>query len=46
MADVERLTNDMYRIVTPPGCEIIHVMPQQYIVDYEEGIMDPSACRA
>jgi cell division protein FtsA len=39
--DVERLTNDMYRIVTPPGCEIIHVMPQHYIVDYEEGIMDP-----
>ena len=41
MADVEQLTNDMYRIVTPPGCEIIHVMPQQYTVDYEEGIMDP-----
>ena len=41
VADVERLTNDMYRIVTPPGCEIIHVMPQHYIVDYEEGIMDP-----
>ncbi|MGB3849616.1 MAG: cell division protein FtsA [Tunicatimonas sp.] len=41
LADVERLTNDMYRIVTPPGCEIIHVMPQHYIVDYEEGIADP-----
>ena len=41
MADVERLTNDMYRIVTPPGCEIIHVMPQHYTVDYEEGIVDP-----
>ncbi|MEQ9442339.1 MAG: cell division protein FtsA [Cyclobacteriaceae bacterium] len=41
VADVERLTNDMYRIVTPPGCEIIHVMPQHYIVDYEEGIIDP-----
>lgn len=39
--DVNRLTNDMYRIVTPPGCEIIHVMPQHYIVDYEEGIIDP-----
>jgi len=39
--DVERLTNDMYRIVTPPGCEIIHVMPQHYTVDYEEGIVDP-----
>ncbi len=39
--DVNRLTNDMYRIVIPPGSEIIHVMPQDYTVDYEEGIKDP-----
>lgn len=39
--DVKRLTNDMHRIVIPPGSEIIHVMPQDYIVDYEEGIIDP-----
>lgn len=39
--DVNRLTNDMYRIVTPPGNEIIHVMPQLYTVDYEEDIVDP-----
>jgi len=39
--DINRLTNDMYRIVIPPGSEIIHVMPQDYIVDYEEGIRDP-----
>ena len=39
--DLHRLTNDMYRIVTPPGSEIIHVMPQDYTVDYEEGIKDP-----
>lgn len=39
--DVAKLTNDMYRIVTPPGSEIIHVMPQNYTVDYEEGIKDP-----
>ena len=39
--DVNRLTNDMYRIVIPPGSEIIHVMPQDYIVDYESGIKDP-----
>jgi len=39
--DINHLTNDMYRIVTPPGSEIIHVMPQDYIVDYEEGIKDP-----
>ncbi len=39
--DLNRLTNDMYRIVIPPGSEIIHVMPQDYIVDYEDGIKDP-----
>jgi cell division protein FtsA len=39
--DVSRLTEDMYRMVVPSGSEIIHVMPQDYIVDYEEGIKDP-----
>ena len=39
--DVNRLSNDMYRIVIPPGSEIIHVMPQSYTIDYEEGIKDP-----
>jgi len=39
--DVIRLTNDMYRIVIPPGSEIIHVMPQSYTIDYEEDIKDP-----
>jgi cell division protein FtsA len=31
----------MYRTVTPPGSEIIHVMPQDYYVDFEDGIKDP-----
>lgn len=39
--DINRLTNDMYRTVTPPGSKIIHVMPQDYYVDYEDGIIDP-----
>ena len=39
--DISRLSNDMYRIVTPPGNEIIHVMPQDYTVDWESGIKDP-----
>lgn len=39
--DVARLTQDMYRLVTQPGSQIIHVMPQDYKVDYEEGISDP-----
>lgn len=41
LEDLNRLNNDMYRIVTEPGTEIIHVMPQNYIVDYEENIKDP-----
>lgn len=39
--DVERLTADMYRTVTEPGTEIIHVLPQHYTVDYEQNIKDP-----
>ncbi len=39
--DVNRLTSDMYRIVTEPGSEIVHVMPQSYTIDYEENIRDP-----
>lgn len=39
--DVERLTQDMHRLVMPPGSKIIHVMPQVYSVDYEHGIKDP-----
>ncbi|QCK14561.1 cell division protein FtsA [Mangrovivirga cuniculi] len=39
--DVNRLTNEIYRIMMPAGSEIIHVMPQDYMVDYEEGILDP-----
>ncbi len=39
--DVQRLTSEMHNIVVPPGNSIIHVMPQDYIVDYEGGIKDP-----
>ncbi|HEY4654834.1 MAG TPA: cell division protein FtsA, partial [Cyclobacteriaceae bacterium] len=27
--------------VVPPGSQIIHVMPQDYMVDYEDGIKEP-----
>jgi cell division protein FtsA len=39
--DVERLTNDMYKLVMPPGVQIIHVMPQNYSVDNEINVKDP-----
>jgi cell division protein FtsA len=39
--DVDALIEDMYRLVMLPGEEIIHVLPQEYIVDNEQGIKDP-----
>ncbi len=39
--DVDGLIDDMYKLVTLPGEEIIHVLPQEYIVDNEQGIKDP-----
>ena len=41
LSDLQRLTNDMYKIVVPPGNKIIHVMPQDYTVDYNDEIKDP-----
>lgn len=40
-ADIERLINDMHKLVIPPGDRIIHVLPQEFIIDDEEGIKDP-----
>jgi cell division protein FtsA len=40
-ADVNRLLEDMYRIPTDPGEEILHVIPQSYIVDKEVGVKNP-----
>lgn len=40
-ADVDRLIQDMYRIPTEPGEEILHVIPQSYIVDKEVGVKNP-----
>ena len=39
--DINALIDDMYKLVMPPGEEIIHVLPQEYIVDNEQGIIDP-----
>ncbi len=40
-ADVESLTHDMYKIPIQAGEEIIHVIPQSYIVDNETGVKQP-----
>ena len=39
--DIEKLVEDMYNLVMPPGEEIIHVLPQEFTVDNEPGIKDP-----
>lgn len=39
--DVDALIEDMYKLVMLPGDEIIHVIPQEYIIDNEQGIKDP-----
>lgn len=39
--DIEKLIEDMYNLVMPPGEEIIHVLPQEFTVDSEPGIKDP-----
>lgn len=40
-ADVMRLINDMYKTPVPAGSQILHVMPQDFIVDNETDIADP-----
>jgi len=39
--DIDRLVNDMFKLVLPPGDKIIHVFPQEFTVDNEQGISDP-----
>lgn len=39
--DINLLIEDMYRLVMDPGEEIIHVLPQEYIVDGEVGVKNP-----
>lgn len=39
--DVERLLEDCQRIMLPTDQQIIHVIPQEFIVDGQDGISDP-----
>lgn len=39
--DVSRLHGEMFKIATQPGTEIIHVLPQEYTVDNQSGILEP-----
>ncbi len=40
-SDIDGLIEDMYKLAMLPGEEIIHVLPQEYIIDNEQGIKDP-----
>ena len=40
-ADIDELVDDMYKLVMMPGEEIIHVLPQDYIIDRQQGIIEP-----
>ena len=39
--DIDALIDDMHKLVMLPGEQIITVLPQEYIVDNEQGIIDP-----
>jgi len=39
--DIEKIKLDMFKLAMPPGEAIIDVIPQEYIVDNEQGIKDP-----
>ena len=39
--DINKLIGDMHKLSLPPGDKIIHVLPQDYIVDNEQGIKEP-----
>tara|TARA_B100000945_G_C20406887_1_gene610511 strand:- start:525 stop:1814 length:1290 start_codon:yes stop_codon:yes gene_type:complete len=39
--DIDKLKSNMFKLITIPGEEVIHVIPQEYTVDGEDGIQDP-----
>ena len=39
--DMKKLKENMFKLITIPGEEVIHVIPQEYTVDGEDGIQDP-----
>jgi cell division protein FtsA len=40
-SDIDAIVDDMYKLAMPPGEKIIHVIPQEYIIDNEQGIKNP-----
>jgi len=44
--DVEALCQDMHRMVMPVGYNILHVIPQTFVLDKEFEVSDPVGCCA
>jgi len=42
--DVKKLINDTFNVEVNPGEEIIHVLPQTYIIDKTHEVNDPIGC--
>ncbi|HNQ13198.1 MAG TPA: cell division protein FtsA [Bacteroidia bacterium] len=39
--DIDLILEDMTKLAMPPGEEIIHIIPQEFIIDNEQGIKEP-----
>ncbi len=39
--DLNNLIGNMFKLALPPGEDIIHVIPQEYIIDGQQGIREP-----
>ncbi len=39
--DIDSLVGNMYKLALPPGEDIIHVIPQEFIIDGQQGIREP-----
>src|SRR3954466_12823190 len=40
-SDIDAIVEDMHKLAMPPGEKIIHVIPQEYIIDSEQGVKNP-----
>jgi len=39
--DIDKLITDMHKVVLKPGLKILDIVPQEFMVDSEQGIADP-----
>ena len=44
--DIEKVINQVYKLVMMPGEEIIHVLPQEFKIDGQSELRNPSDCLA